>query len=137
MTKSQEFLERRNKAEDELIQIRIEALVLLPTKIDELAQSYKEYCERQKIEYNFEERAINLLTPLIHIDNSDEMFRERNINITSLWTDSSLEVEVDAIEDNGPVSIGEVSTTNILLMMSDLEVMIANPYKVTFYGGDK
>ncbi len=137
MIHAQNLLFRKKTAEIELKSIRSEALALLPKKIDELAQSYKEYCERQKIEYDFEERAINLLTPLIHIDNSDEMFRERNINITSLWTDSSLEVEVDAMEDNGPVSIGEVSTTNILLMMSDLEVMIENPYKITFYGGNK
>jgi hypothetical protein len=134
MIHAQELLFRKKTAEIELKNIRSEALALLPKKIDELAQSYKEYCERQKIEYDFEKRGINLLTPLIHIDNTDDPWETPNVLITALWTDF---LEVEPNNDSDPVPIDEVSTTNILLIMSDFEVMIANPFKVTFLRDDE
>lgn len=134
MIHAQELLFRKKTAEIELKNIRSEALALLPKKIDELAQSYKEYCERQKIEYDFEKRGINLLTPLIHIDNTDDPWETPNVLITALWTDF---LEVEQSNDSDPVPIDEVSTTNIILIISDLEIMIANPYKVTFFKDDE
>ena len=134
MTYSQELLAKLKKANDSILQVRNDALSLISEKIDRLAQSYKEYCERQKIEYDFEKRGINLLTPLIHIDNTDDPWETPNVLITALWTDF---LEVEQSNDSDPVPIDEVSTTNIILIISDLEIMIANPYKVTFFKDDE
>ena len=132
MTQSQELLERKKKAEDELLKVRSEAIALLPTKIEELSLSYKEYCEQQNIEYDFDKRAINLLTPLVHINKHEDPWRIDDVRIISLWTDF-LEAEVDDPDDRDPISINIVSTINIILIISDLEIMIANPDKVTFF----
>lgn len=132
MTYSQELLAKLKKANDDILLVRNDALVLISEKIDKLAQSYKEYCERQKIDYDFEKRAINLLTPLIHIDNTDDPWQSKDVRAVSLWTDF-LEVELDDPNGSDPVPIDDLSTTNIILIISDLEVMIANPYKVTFF----
>ncbi len=133
MTQSQELLERKKKAEDELLKVRSEAIALLPTKIEELSLSYKEYCEQQNIEYDFDKRAINLLTPLVHINKHEDPWRIDDVRIISLWTDF-LEAEVDDPDDRDPISINIVSTINIILIISDLEIMIANPDKVKLYG---
>ena len=132
MTQSQELLERKKKAEDELLKVRSEAIALLPTKIEELSLSYKEYCEQQNIEYDFDKRAINLLTPLVHINKHEDPWRIDDVRIISLWTDF-LEAEVDDPDDRDPIYINIVSTINIILIISDLEIMIANPDKVTFF----